>query len=218
MSEDKDEGMPDKIDSEDGRQIVAGGKAMVIDIRDPDDFAEERIFNAERLDADDVTERMDYVLDDEGDDREAFLIICSDGSESSELAEKLREDGYAASSLKGGFKAWTGDHLPTAPGRDEEYEGPKLAVPGAVASETQPDDDEEEEGEEDDEEADDGDGDEGDESERGEGRGADVGEADAGDADDEDAAGNEADAEGGRAQAPPEDITDEEKAERAEDA
>lgn len=90
MSEDENEGLPETVDSEDARKIVAGRSAMVIDIRDPDEFAEERIFSAERLDPDDVTVRMDEVIADEDDKRDAFLIICSDGSASAELAEKLQ--------------------------------------------------------------------------------------------------------------------------------
>lgn len=35
--------------------------------------------------------------------------------------------------------------MPTAPGRDEEYAGPALKIPGAVASESGPDEDEDQE-------------------------------------------------------------------------
>ena len=48
-------------------------------------------------------------------------------------------------SLDGGFEAWVGDHLPTAPKPDEEYNGPKQKLPGAVAQSKEPDDEEDEE-------------------------------------------------------------------------
>ena len=201
MSSDDEDGLPETIDSEDARVVVGRRRAMVIDIRDEEEFAEERIFSAEQVAPDAVRERIDEVLADDEDERDAFLIICSDGSESADVAKSLRDEGYAASSLDGGFRAWTGDHLPTAPGRDEEYEGPKQTVPGAVASETQPDEDEN-----------------GDEEGGGPGGSEDArAGGDDGDADD-DAAAAEAGAEAGRAQSQPEEISDEEKAERAEDA
>ena len=145
MSEET-EGLDDEVDVEDARVVVAKRKARVIDIRSEEDFAEERIFGSSRVDPDDVEARVAEIEDggeDDDDEIEMILLVCADGSESKDLAAKLRDDGHSVSSLDGGFKAWTSDHLPTAPGRDEEYEGPDVKIPGAVASETEPDDEDE---------------------------------------------------------------------------
>ncbi len=130
MSE-TDEKLPEQVDAEEARMIVAKGRALVFDIRSADDFAEERINGSVHCEPDEIADRA-------GDDRagrEAVLVVCEDGKRSAEVAEELRGDGVEASSLKGGFEAWTSESHPTAPTSDEEYEGPSLKLPGAVASE-----------------------------------------------------------------------------------
>ena len=137
MSEDEDK-LPEQVDAEQARVIVAKGQAKVVDIRSEDEFAEERITGSVRSEPEDAADQLD------GDPREAILVICADGQRSAEVAEQLRGDGVDATSLDGGFEAWTGDHLPTAPTPDEEYEGPAVKLPGAVAPSG--DDDDEDEG------------------------------------------------------------------------
>lgn len=129
---DSEEGLPEQVDVKDARVIVARRDAVVIDIRSEEDFAEERIFGSSRCDPDEVEGKLDETRGDDGDDRSAILLVCEDGSRSAELAAKLRGDDREISSLDGGFAAWAGEHLPTAPGRDEEYQGPPLTIPGAV--------------------------------------------------------------------------------------
>ena len=78
-----------------------------------------------------------------------MLVVCADGERSAEVAEELRGDGVEATSIEGGFSSWTGEHLPTAPTPDEEYEGPPVRLPGAV----QPKDDASEDDDDGDDEA-----------------------------------------------------------------
>lgn len=149
MAEEEDGGgseeLPNQIDAEQARVLIAGGKVRVIDIRSEDDFAEERMSNAIRSDPDEI----ESALEDRETGRDAVLVVCEDGSRSAEVAEQLRSNGTDATSIDGGFKAWTGDHMPTAPTDDEEYEGPAIRVPGAVDSSGE--EEEEEEDEEEDE-------------------------------------------------------------------
>ena len=137
MSEDEDK-LPEQVDAEEARVIVAKGRAKVVDVRSEEEFADERITGSIRSDPADVGNET------EGDPRDAILVVCADGERSAEVAERLRGDGVEATSLKGGFEAWTGDHLPTAPTPDEEYEGPPVKIPGAVESKGDPEDDDEE--------------------------------------------------------------------------
>jgi rhodanese-related sulfurtransferase len=142
----EEEGVPESVDAEEARELIGKGRVRVVDIRGEDDFARERMTNAVRAEPDEVKDALE-----EGDDgREAVLVVCEDGERSAEVAESLRSDGIEATSIDGGFGAWTSEGLPTAPGRDEEYEGPEIKLPGAVASDTDPDD-EDEDGEEADE-------------------------------------------------------------------
>lgn len=135
------ENLPDEIDAQEARVAVGKRQLCVIDIRSEEEFAEERIFGSEHCDPDEVSERLAAMRDDEDDGHDAVLLVSTDGSDAAELAERLREDDHQVTVLEGGFKSWADKHNPTAPGMDEEYQGPKLAVPGAVASETQPDED-----------------------------------------------------------------------------
>jgi len=134
-----EEGVPESVDAEEARELIGKSRVRVVDIRDEDDFARERMTNAVRAEPDEVKEALE-----EGDDgREAVLVVCEDGERSAEVAESLRSDGIEATSIDGGFGAWTSEGLPTAPGRDAEYEGPEVKLPGAVASDTASDDEEE---------------------------------------------------------------------------
>lgn len=135
-----EESLPETVDPEDARVLIAGGRVRVIDIREAEAFAADRISGAVRMDEDELS---DGVEPDRAG-REAVLVVCADGERSAEVASRLRDEGAEATSIEGGFDAWVSDGHSTAPGRDEEYEGPPVTVPGAVAS-NGPDEDEDEE-------------------------------------------------------------------------
>lgn len=135
------EELPEQVDAEQARALVAGGKVRVIDVRSADEYAEERINGSVHCEPDEVEDELEK--DSAG--RESVLIVCADGSRSAELAEELRGGDVQVTSIDGGFDAWVGEHLPTAPNPDEEYEGPKVTLPGAVAQSDEPDDEEDEE-------------------------------------------------------------------------
>lgn len=117
MTEDDadDQGLPEQVDAEQARMLIAGGEVRVIDVRSEEEYADERLANAVRADPDDLA----GALEDDGSGRDAVLVVCADGSRSAEVAEQLRADGTDATSIDGGFDAWTSDGLPTAPGRDD---------------------------------------------------------------------------------------------------
>jgi len=70
------------------------------------------------------------------------LLLCGDGSASTEAVERLRSSGTDVRCIDGGFEAWTEESLPTAPGQDEEYEGPELGQPGVSDSSDEEEDEE----------------------------------------------------------------------------
>ena len=126
MTEDSESERKDVVDTKEARLLVAEHEARVIDIRDPDAFAERRIagaVNEPDLDPESFGE-------EDGDLR--ILVVCEDGEQSREVASKLRDQDVDAASLEGGMKAWQSDRLPTQPTTDPEEgerEPPKL--PGA---------------------------------------------------------------------------------------
>ena len=133
-------GLPESVDADEARELIGRGEVRVVDIRDEDEFASERMTNAIRSDPDGVRE----ALGERETGRESVLVVCADGSRSADVAGALRGDGIDATSIDGGFDAWTAKEHPTAPGRDEEYEGPEVKLPGAVASEGGPADEDDE--------------------------------------------------------------------------
>ena len=141
--EGREDDLPEQVDADEARLLVGGGKVRVIDVRSAEEFAEERINGSVHCEPDDVADEME----NESGGREAVMIVCADGSRSAEIAEELRGGERQVTTIDGGFGAWTGDHLPTAPNPDEEYDGPKQKLPGAVASSGDPDEDDEQEGE-----------------------------------------------------------------------
>ncbi len=128
----------DVVDVDDARELVGKREVRVIDIRSEEEFAEVRINASRRVDPDDVEAAIGDA--DEGEP-DRVMLVCEDGSESGELAEKLSGDADVTY-LDGGIKAWQGKGYPVAPRADEEYEGPAVKLPGAVASESEPDEDE----------------------------------------------------------------------------
>lgn len=132
------EGLPERVDADEARELIGRGEVRVVDIRPEDEFAAERMTNAVRADPDGVR----AALEERDTGREAVLVVCADGARSAEVADELRSDGIEATSIDGGLGAWTSKEYPTAPGRDEEYEGPEVKLPGAVASEDEPEEDE----------------------------------------------------------------------------
>jgi rhodanese-related sulfurtransferase len=151
MGEGEDEGreeLPEQVEAEEARALVAGGKVLVIDVRSAEDFAEERINGSVHSEPDEVESK----IEEDHSGKEGVLIVCDDGDRSAKIAEELRGEDRQVTSLEGGFSAWTGEHLPTAPNPDQEYKGPDVKLPGAVAQSKPPEDEDEDENENDDEE------------------------------------------------------------------
>ena len=102
-------------------------QAQVLDLRDPDEFAEGHIvaaLNAPDADVD--------ALPDELAEEVRLVVVCEDGERSAELAAKLSDSSHEAAALDGGMKAWRSAKLPQQPSADFEAE-PKdtSTLPGA---------------------------------------------------------------------------------------
>lgn len=130
MGEETEE-IDEKVDVEDARLLSARNKVRVLDVRSQEDVAEGTIPGAMWSDEDRLVEIAKYVR--RGDDV-PILLVCSNGSRSEELAEKLRSEDIPASYIKGGFKSWERKGYPQDPREDAEYEGPDITMPGTGTS------------------------------------------------------------------------------------
>jgi molybdopterin-guanine dinucleotide biosynthesis protein A/rhodanese-related sulfurtransferase len=96
-----------EIDVEQLEPLVADG-ATIVDVREPDEWAEGHIDGALLISLIDVPERVDDIPDDG-----AVYLVCRSGNRSSKAAEFLIRQGYDAVNVSGGMVAWTAAGKPT---------------------------------------------------------------------------------------------------------
>jgi rhodanese-related sulfurtransferase len=94
------------------RRQAAG--AMLVDVREADDFAKEHAVGAVGLSKGVV----ELKIEEHAPDLNAEIICyCGGGSRSALVADNLQKMGYTnVQSMAGGFKAWRTEGLPTANG------------------------------------------------------------------------------------------------------
>jgi len=85
--------------------------AVLIDVREADDFAREHAANAQGLSKGVVELRIEELVPDPAT---PILCYCGGGSRSALVADNLQKMGYQnVASVAGGFKAWKAAGLPT---------------------------------------------------------------------------------------------------------
>ena len=100
--------MPDSIAPQ---QLAAHPTAVIIDVRGrPDD---EQIPGSQRFDADALLANPELPPAISRDD--VVVVYCGSGNTCRDVADALRERGYNASPLEGGYRAWREAGLPTEP-------------------------------------------------------------------------------------------------------
>jgi rhodanese-related sulfurtransferase len=110
------------------RELVAGGRVAVLDIRSEEEWSTVgNIPGAVHVpEANDLESRLPDLPE-----RDALLVVCRDGEHSAEVAERLGEGDRRAISIEGGMDAWRDDNLPLQPSED-----PTLpSEPGSVEDE-----------------------------------------------------------------------------------
>jgi len=111
------EGQEETISPEDAREALGRNEAVAVDLRDEEEWRTGHVPGARRIDADELQE-----VDDLPDQK--VIVICEEGEQSAEAAEKLRSDGRDAVALKGGMSKWRSDDLPMQPSRDPDEDSP----------------------------------------------------------------------------------------------
>lgn len=89
--------------------------AVLIDVREADDFAREHAAGAVGLSKGVVELKIEECA---ADPNTEIVCYCGGGSRSALVADSLQKMGYAnVRSMAGGFKAWRAAGLPTEQGR-----------------------------------------------------------------------------------------------------
>ena len=95
--------MIEKIDAAAAIRMLDAGKAVAVDVREPDEFAVGHIPGAKSLPLGDVLSRASEVMPD----KEAnWLIYCRTGRRSADAVQKLDSLGYAHLYDLGGILSW----------------------------------------------------------------------------------------------------------------
>jgi rhodanese-related sulfurtransferase len=89
-----------EIDVDELERLLGAG-AVLIDVREPAEFAEARVPGARLIPLGEVTTRFGEI-----DATADVLVICRSGARSYHAAEFLIEQGIAARNVAGGTQAW----------------------------------------------------------------------------------------------------------------
>lgn len=91
-------------------QLINQGKAVLVDVREPAEFAEGHVLDARNIPLKDLDSRAGEL---EKAKSKTIVAICQSGVRSATATGKLQKAGYTeVYSLDGGLDAWRGQGLP----------------------------------------------------------------------------------------------------------
>jgi rhodanese-related sulfurtransferase len=97
------------VSAADAVRLINKG-ALVIDVRESDDFVAGHIVNARNVALEKIQEDQDSIAKKKD---KILLAVCDNGGLSGKAASLLRKAGYQnAFSLRGGIAGWRADNLP----------------------------------------------------------------------------------------------------------
>ena len=101
-----------EISAADAKKQAEAGAAILIDVREEEDWKEGHAHGAKHL----SRGVIELEIEDEiPDPKKPIICYCGGGSRSALVAESLQKMGYEnVRSLAGGFRAWKDAGLPTA--------------------------------------------------------------------------------------------------------
>jgi rhodanese-related sulfurtransferase len=95
-----------EISSADAAALLKDGKARLIDVREPWEFATAKIEGSELMPMGDVPARAHQELDPD----ERLVVLCHHGARSLNVTVWLRNQGFEnVQSLRGGIEAWSAE-------------------------------------------------------------------------------------------------------------
>ncbi|BAU31955.1 rhodanese-like domain-containing protein [Microcella alkaliphila] len=93
--------MSAEIDVDQLAQVMANG-ARVIDVREPDEYAEARVPGVQLIPLATIPDAVDELATDD----DTIYVICRSGARSLRAADYLNANGVEAVSVAGGTMAW----------------------------------------------------------------------------------------------------------------
>lgn len=93
-------------------RLINQGKTLILDVRDPAEFAAGHVPDARNVPLKDLHSRVSEL--DKFKNR-PVIVVCASGARSSRALSELKKAGFTeAQSLSGGLAAWQAQGLPTA--------------------------------------------------------------------------------------------------------
>jgi phage shock protein E len=86
---------PKPIDSAKARELIAGGKAIVLDVRTPDEYGEDHIASAKNVPVDELDKRLaevDKLV--KSDKAQPIVVYCAAGKRAARAKQTLEGAGY----------------------------------------------------------------------------------------------------------------------------
>jgi len=101
-----------KVTTLQATQLINQGKAVVVDVREPADFAAGHLRDAKNIPAGELSKRMSEL---DKFKSKAVITVCQTGVRSAKTATQLKKAGFnEVFSLDGGIAAWQAQGLPLA--------------------------------------------------------------------------------------------------------
>jgi rhodanese-related sulfurtransferase len=101
-----------EISPTEAASLIAEGKAKLIDVREPWEFATAHVQGSVDMPMGDVPARAHQELDPE----ERLVVLCHHGMRSMNVTAWLRNQGFEqVQSLRGGIDAWSAEVDPAVP-------------------------------------------------------------------------------------------------------
>jgi rhodanese-related sulfurtransferase len=93
-------------------QLINQGKAVIVDVRDPKEFALGHVREAKNIPSKELPQRIGEL---EKFKSKAIVVVCQSGQQSIAATSRLKKAGFAeVYSLTGGLAAWQAQGLPVA--------------------------------------------------------------------------------------------------------
>ncbi len=96
-----------EIDVQEAQKRVQGG-ALLLDVREQNEYDEERIPGAQLLPLSELMVRFDELPKDQ-----EIVAQCRSGKRSAQATDFLRAQGYDVTNMEGGILRWKTEGLPT---------------------------------------------------------------------------------------------------------
>ncbi|MFD1852141.1 rhodanese-like domain-containing protein [Oceanobacillus bengalensis] len=86
------------------KKIKAGEKVNIIDVREADEVAKNKIIEAKHIPLGEITNRLNEL-----DKNEHYYMVCTKGARSGSATDQLMQMGYNATNVVDGMLGWEGD-------------------------------------------------------------------------------------------------------------